>query len=108
MPKKKRYMPECISNFAHTISGLTDVIGESFTYSTNGGRMLSWSDGEGAYFLTVVLLDDGRVLASVHDHSTQAIKTYAAIGFLRYHRHDLNITLQAGWEPEGVKYDLGR
>ncbi len=50
MPKKKRYMPECISNFAHTISGLTDVIGESFTYSTNGGRMISWSDGEGAYF----------------------------------------------------------
>ena len=100
MPKKKNYMPEDISNFAHAISGLTEVIGESFTCSRSGGRMLSWSDGEGGYFLTVVLLDDGRVLASVHDHSTQSIKTY-----LRYHRIDLNITMEASWEPEGVKYD---
>ena len=105
MPKKKNHMPEDISNFAHAISGLTEVIGESFTCSRSGGRMLSWSDGEGGYFLTVVLLDDGRVLASVHDHSTQSIKTYAAIGYLRYHRIDLNITMEASWEPEGVKYD---
>ena len=105
MPKKKNYMPECISDFAHTISGLTEVIGESFTCSSDGGRMLSWSDGEEGYFLTIVLLDDGRVLASVHDHSTQAIKTYAAIGYLRYHRIDLNITMEAGWEPGGANDD---
>jgi len=100
MPKKKNYMPKDISKFAHAISGLTEVIGESFTTSSNDGRMVSWCDGSDGYFLTLILDDNGKVHATVMDH-VEAIKTYSAIGYLRYHR----INFEAFWEPEGVYLD---
>jgi len=100
MPKKKNYMPKCISKFAWAISGLTEVIGESFTTSSDEGRILSWCDGGDGYFLTLILDDKGKVHASIGDH-VEAIKTYSAIGYLRYHR----INFEAFWEPEGVYLD---
>ena len=93
-------MPKDISDFAWAISGLTEVIGESFTTSSDEGRILSWCNGEDGYFLTLILDDKGNVHASIGDH-VEAIKTYSAIGYLRYHR----INFEPIWEPEGINDD---
>jgi hypothetical protein len=92
---EEKFMPKDIGDFVWAISGLTEVIGESFTTSSDEGRIVSWSDGSDGYFLMLVLDDHGKVRALIHDHK-DAKKTYAAIGYCRYH----NITIELSWEEE--------
>ncbi len=89
------HMPDEIGNFVWAISGLTRAIGEEFTTSTDEGRCVSWSDGECGYFLTLVLDDRGKARALISDHEDEK-KTYAAIGYCRYH----GITIELSWEKE--------
>ena len=42
---EEKFMPKDIGDFVWAISGLTEVLGESFTTSSDGGRIVSWSDG---------------------------------------------------------------
>jgi len=90
---EKNYMPKNISNFVWAVSGLTEVLGESFTTSSYEGRIVSWWDGDNGYFLTLVLDDRGKARALISDHE-DANKTYAALGYCRY--HGINFELQ--WE----------
>ena len=102
---EENFMPKDIGDFVWAVSGLTEVIGEGFTTSSDGGRIVSWWDGEDGkvraliddhgYFLMLVLDDHGKVRALIHDHK-DAKKTYAAIGYCRYH----NITIELSWEEE--------
>jgi len=92
---ENNYMPKDISNFVWAVAGLTEVLGENFTTSSDNGRILSWSNGDVGYFLMLVLDDRGEVHASISDH-IDANKTYAAIGYCRYHR----IHFELRWEEE--------
>ena len=90
---EKNYMPKDLSNFVWAVSGLTEVLGESFVTSSDKGRILSWSDGDSGYFLMLVLDDKGKVHASIGDH-LDPNKTYAALGYCRYH----GISFELQWE----------
>ena len=92
---EKNYTPKDISDFMWAVSGLTEVIGESFSTSSDNGRILNWDDGKDDFFLMLVLDDKGEVHALIGDHVSSA-KTYAAIGYCRYHR----IHLELRWEEE--------
>ena len=81
---EENFMPKDIGDFVWAVSGLTEVLGESFTTSSDEGRIVSWWDGDSGYFLTLV-----------SDHE-DAKKTYAAIGYCRYH----GITIELSWEKE--------
>ncbi len=54
--------PKTFNKFAWSISGLTEVIGQSFEASSDEGRILSWADEDG-YWLTLICDDDGKVHA---------------------------------------------
>ena len=90
---EKSHMPKDIGSFVWAVSGLTEVLGESFTTSSDNGRILSWSDGDVGYFLMLVLDDRGKVHASISDH-LDGNKTYAAVGYCRYHK----INFELLWE----------
>ena len=92
---EENFMPKDIGDFVWAVSGLTEVIGEMFTTSSDEGRIVSWWDGDNGYFLTLVLDDRGKARALISDHE-DAKKTYAAIGYCRYH----NITIELSWEEE--------
>jgi len=90
---EKNNMPRDITKFMWAVSELTEVLGESFVTSSDNGRILNWGDGSDGYFLMLVLDDRGEVHASISDH-LDANKTYAAIGYCRYHK----ISLELRWE----------
>ena len=75
-----------LDDFAFIVSGLTKAIGEGLVTSAEKGRMLSWCDGgsNGGYFMTLIIDDNGKFHALIGDH-VDSSKTYAAIGFCRYH-----------------------
>jgi len=90
------HMPDTISEFVWAISGLTRVIGEEFTTSTDEGRVVSWSDGESGYFLTLVMDDTSGCHALIGDHLKDPQKTYASIGYCFYH----NISIELAWNVD--------
>ncbi len=90
------HMPDTISDFVWAISGLTRAIGEEFTTSSDGGRIVSWSDGESGYFLSLVMDDTSGCHALIGDHLKDPQKTYASIGYCHYH----NITVELAWNVD--------
>lgn len=88
-PEAPNHMPRDVTDYVWAVSGLTELLGEAFVTSAHKGRMLSWSDGEDGYFLTLIVLDDGRMIAQIGDH-VEAQKTYAALGYCRYHGIEIN------------------
>lgn len=88
-PEDPNHMPRDVTDYVWAVSGLTAALGEAFVTSAHKGRMLSWSDGEDGYFLTLIVLDDGRMIAQIGDH-IDAEKTYAALGYCRYHGIEIN------------------
>jgi hypothetical protein len=85
--------PKTLNKFAWSISGLTEVIGQSFETSSDEGRILSWADKDG-YWLTLICDDEGKVHAIFYDSICE--KMYVAIGYCRYH----NINFELNWEGE--------
>jgi len=84
-----------LDDFAFIVSGLTEAIGESVATSSEKGRMLSWGDGgsDGGYLMTLIIDDNGKFHALIGDH-VDSLRTYAAIGFCRYH----GINVELAWE----------
>ena len=74
---------EVFSKFIWAIGGLTEVIGQMHTSTSNMDQpQLHWHDDEN-YWLTLQMREDG-IYAEIND-STDAKAMYAAIGYCQYH-----------------------
>lgn len=93
----KEKMPECISTFVDTACELSVILGKAPVCSSRNGRVLAWDneDGEGGYFMDLVLQDDGKTKALFGEHTDQR-KANESIGYCRYH----GVQIEMYWEEE--------
>ena len=76
---------QIFSNFVWAVGGLTELIGQMHTSSTDESTKLHWHDDEN-YWLSLEMRDDG-IYAEISD-STDQKTMYAAIGYCQYHSID--------------------
>jgi hypothetical protein len=88
-------MPECISKFVDTACELSVILGAAPVSLSRNGRVLAWDnkDGEGGYFMDLVLQDDGTTKAMFGEHTEQRL-AHEAIGYCRYQ----NVKTEMYWE----------
>ena len=72
------------SNYIWAISGLTEIIGEAFSTSTNDGKTVHWESEKEGYFFELKMTEDGELSANIAD--TAHPKIYAILGYCIYHR----------------------
>lgn len=76
------YKEKVFSKFIWSIGGLTEVIGQMHSSTTNEATKLHWHDDED-YWFTLEMREDG-IYAEIND-STDTKAMYAAIGYCQYH-----------------------
>lgn len=84
-------MKDSSNDLMWAISGLTKVIGDSFTSSYNDGKSFCWWSKKYEYFFTLNIGDNGELSAEIYEYNfTHHPKLYAILGYCVYHRIRVN------------------
>ena len=83
---KKDFTRKGLCNWTWAVSGLTHVIGDTFTSSSVEGHGAYWADDDGYWLWLDMSEEDGTITARIEDNSGEnAQALYAALGYCQYH-----------------------
>jgi len=83
---KKDFTRKGLCNWTWAVSGLTHVIGDTFTSSSVEGHGAYWADDDGYWLWLDMSEEDGTITARIEDNSGDNDRAlYAALGYCQYH-----------------------